>query len=269
MKYFNRAEIENIGRAGSYWEIDKERGCYTGRVLSSFWLCLDPVDHGFTPHMTEWRMGFWESWITLWMSQNVKPGMTCIDLGANMGYYTMFLANHGCKVIAVEPQPKLARLIEASAKLNNFKVRVDVNAIADKQGRMKMLVPNGHGMNASLAYEPFAPNGNEETEVDVYTLDDYCEGEQYYDFIKVDVEGAEDLIFTGAQKFIKENPDCVWLLEWRWDRLKNPEKSAKELFETFAVGYVNYDGAEVTLNEAEQLSTQQNEDWMLVLRRKQ
>lgn len=267
MRYFSRAEIEKIGRAGTYWDI--EDGVLKARVLSSFWLYCDPDDLGFTPHMTILGDGFWESWITKWMSENVKPGSRCIDAGANMGYYSMFLADHGCEVIAIEPQPHLAKLIGKSANANLADVRVDENAIGNQSGaNFKMHVPRGHGMNASIAYTPISPEGFDIIDVDLYSLDEYCEGRQYYDFIKVDVEGAEDQVFYGAQEFIEENPDCVWLIEFRWDRLAEPEEFAKLLFEKMEVSYVDYQGNENSLVAPEQLASQKNEDWMLVLRSK-
>lgn len=266
MRYNDRTEVERIGSAGSYYELVD--GLPKARVLSSFWLYCDPEDLGFTPHMTTKGEGYWESWITTWMSQNVKPGSRVIDIGANMGYYTMFLADHGCKVIAVEPQPVLAALIEQSAAENLFDVRMDVNVISDVSGHLTMQVPVGHGMNASVAYEPFSPHGYTEVTVESYKLDEYCEGEQYYDFIKVDVEGAEDRLFAGAHEFIEENPECVWLLEWRWDRMEDPMSSAEAIFELMDVWYVDYFGNENRLSSPEELSSRQNEDWMLVLRKK-
>lgn len=267
MRYNSRWEVENIGQAGAYYE--EVDGQLKARVLSSFWMVLDPADLGFTPHMTQKGEGYWESWITKWMSQNVKPGSRCIDVGANMGYYSMFLAEHGCEVIAVEPQANLAELIRLSAQENLFDIRVDENAISDQSGFLTMHVPVGHGMNASLAYEPISPHGYYESKVEVYKLDEYCEGKQYYDFIKVDVEGAEDKLFAGAHEFIEENPDCVWLLEWRWDRMEDPAQSAEDIFEVMEVWYVDNDGNEIVLEHPARLAERQNEDWMLVLRRKQ
>lgn len=266
VRYNNRFEVERIGAAGSYWEtVD---GLPKARVLSSFWLYCDPLDEGFTPHMTVKGEGYWESWITTWMSQNVAPGSRCIDVGANQGYYTMFLADHGCEVIAVEPQPHLAALIEKSAAENLFDIRMDVNVISDVSGVMGMVVPVGHGMNASVAYKPVSPNGFDMIQVESYKLDEYCEGKQYYDFIKVDVEGAEDKLFAGSYEFIQENPECVWLLEWRWDRMEDPQASAEAIFELMDVWYVDFFGGENPLDNPARLAEKQNEDWMLVLRKK-
>lgn len=265
MKYNSRAEVEQIGVAGSYFEIVD--GIPKARVLSSFWLYCDPDDLGFTPHMTVRGEGYWESWITTWMSQNVAPGSRCMDIGANMGYYSMFLASHGCQVHAIEPQPKLAELIQKSADENYFdhRVIVDALAVSDTNGMMNMIVPKGHGMNASLAYEPLAPNGFDEIEVPVITLDDCGSG---FTFLKIDVEGAEDKLFQGAQDFIQRNPDCTWLLEWRWDRMEDPQQSANDIFEIMNVWWVGNFGEEIPLESPDQLAERQNEDWMLVLRKK-
>lgn len=232
-------------------------------VLSRFWLFCDPDDLGFTPHMTTLREGFWEAWITHWISRNVRPDSNCIDLGANMGYYSMLLAGMGCNVYAIEPQPHLADLIYLSAAENHYNVSVHRMAVSDQNGQFTMRVPTGHGMNASLAYEPLSPHGYTEIEVPVTRLDDFGSG---FDFIKVDVEGAEDRVFDGAQNFISKNPDCTWLLEWRADRMESPERSAEKIFERMHVSYVEYDGYEVPLITPQQLHARQHEDWMLVLR---
>lgn len=264
MRFRDRAHVEAVGRNGSNYA--KQDGLYVARVLDSFILYCDPDDLGFTPHMTTKQEGYWEAWITLWMDRNVKPGSRVIDIGANMGYYSMMLADMNCEVLAIEPQPNLAKLIRYSAADNAFDVQVDQVAIADEAGSMKMIVPKGHGMNASLAYSPVSPNGFDEIEVEVRTLNDYGEG---FDFIKVDVEGAEDDLFKGAWDFIERNPDCVWLVEWRYDRMDHESAYAvaENIFEEFNVTYVDFNGDELKLTGAIQLWSQ-TEDWMLVLRRK-
>lgn len=269
MRYNNRNEVERIGAAGSYYEYEGRTP--RARVLSSFWLYCDPNDAGFTPHMTTKAEGYWESWITLWMSRNVKPGSRCMDIGANHGYYTMFLLDHGCKVRAVEPQEYLAELIEWSAQENGFKLEtksVDRCAISDETGTATIVIPHQHGMNANIIGDHTDSVGIA-TEVDTSTLDDFREGKAYYDFIKVDVEGAEDKLFRGASKFIEENPYCVWLVEWRYNRMDHESayEVAQDLFEKFDVTYVDFQGDEQPLTSAIQLWSQE-EDWMLVLRRK-
>lgn len=264
MRYNNRAEVERIGRAGSYYEEGKDG--LKARVLSTFWLYLDRDDDAFTPHQTVNGHGFWEAWLTLWVSQNVKPGSRCIDIGANVGYYTLFLLDHGCRVRAVEPQPHLAELVERSVKENGFRLlttgTVDRNAITHARGVATLIIPHRHGSGASVTHD--IEGVSVAYEVDTFTLDDYCEGKPYYDFVKIDAEGAEGKLFRGAGNFIKENPDCVYLVEWTFGH-----GTEKELFELFDVAVVNYDGQEVPVPTADKLAAHRVTDWTtLALRKK-
>jgi FkbM family methyltransferase len=267
MRYLNRADVERTGRGGCV-AVTNEKGS-RARVLGSFWLYVDPNDKGFSPHMLESRDGFWEAWITYWMSTHVEPGWRCIDVGANMGYYTLFLLQHGCWVQAFEPQPHLADLIERSVDENHLATKfggIRQVAVSDSHGAMTMTVPEGHGMNASIVDRVASAHDRKRAiHVETTTLDDLY-GKNRFDFIKVDVEGAEDKLFRGAQRFIERNPRCLWLLEWRWDRMKDPERSAREIFERMHVWWVDYDGNEQPLNDPCELSSKQHEDWMLVLR---
>ena len=260
MKYANRKHVEQAGFDGVKFDDDR------ARVLSSFWLYLDPQDEGFTPCAK--RDGYWEAWITYWMTNNVEPGDVCIDIGANHGYYSMLLASCGCEVIAVEPQEHLCELIKRSAKANKFDVRVDRNVISDSNDPLQLVVPIHHGMNATVASQnSYAPYGDIKMMVPSLKLDNYCDGNKY-SFIKIDAEGAEELIWSGGAEFRKQNPDCLYLMEWRWDRFENPERFGSLLLDTMNVTSVNYDGNEDPIKRIEELKIREHEDWMLALRRK-
>jgi FkbM family methyltransferase len=66
-----------------------------------------------------------------WIAERLAlPGSTCVDAGANMGHYTLFLANRvgpGGRVFSFEPSPRYADLISQSVALNAFEGRVVVD----------------------------------------------------------------------------------------------------------------------------------------------
>src|SRR5688572_23436882 len=77
------------------------------RVLGKYIMWVDTTDIGITPHLS--LNGYWESWITLAMARVLQPGWTCIDVGANHGYYTLIMADAvgpSGKVISIEPNPR-------------------------------------------------------------------------------------------------------------------------------------------------------------------
>lgn len=260
MRFNNRSNVEEIGLSGV--RVEKDELGTRARQLNSFWLYVDPEDEGYTKHALS--DGYWEAWITLWMDRNIKPGFRCLDVGANHGYYSFMLASMGCNVFAVEPQPKLAALIIASEQVNKLGVKVIDAALCDKDDELiEMMVPIHHGMNATISSQnSYAPDGYETIRVNTFSLDSQIG----FDFIKVDAEGAEDLIWAGSEKYRKENPNTLWLMEWRWDRYKKPKQFAQELLKGYSVSHVDFDGNEEPVTSVQQLATRKNSDWMLVLR---
>lgn len=261
MKFTSREHVEATGRSRVRSEVDGaiSRGFNLGR----FWIYVDPQDHGYSKHAL--NDGYWEAWITYWMSNNVEPGSYCLDIGANHGYYSMFLADHGCRVTAIEPQPKLCRLIQKSAWANGFDVDVVCAAVSAEEGEVEMTVPIHHGMNATISSQnSYAPDGENKITVKTLPLDNYTDAG--VDFVKIDVEGAEELLWAGSKKFRNLNPNCLILMEWRWDRLENPVYFAQQILSQYTVTHVNYDGSESPLDSVEAFAARQHEDWMLVLR---
>jgi len=269
MKYETREEVEAIGRAGQRITIDD--GVIYGRQLSSFWLALDPEDKGYTPHAM--HDGYWESWITSWMSRQVMPGNRAIDVGANHGYYSFMMQQAGVQTMAVEPQSYLCELLGLSKDKNTHQknhVEIVHAAVSNYPGEIvQMNVPDGHGMNASISktYIPNAPYGRHMEEVATATLDSLVSSFTKIDFIKIDVEGAEQAVWEGMKGlWTRHHPTTV--LEFRWDRYETPEEFARMLFADAEVTYVDIDAQEKPIDSLEHLATKQNEDWMLVLRKK-
>ena len=63
--------------------------------------------------------GFWEYWLTKYFAEQIKPGDTVIDIGANLGYYTLLagdLVTATGRVVAVEPNPLVFELLSKSVK---------------------------------------------------------------------------------------------------------------------------------------------------------
>ena len=76
------------------------------RTLGRFKMYVSTLDEGLAPHLIS--DGYWEMWTTRVMTEVVKAGMICIDAGANVGYYSVLMAElvgSGGRVIAAEPVP--------------------------------------------------------------------------------------------------------------------------------------------------------------------
>ena len=89
------------------------------RVLGRYKMFVDTRDIGIASHLL--LDGFWEMWVTEEMLRHVRQGMTVLDIGANLGYFSLLLADltgpRG-RVIAFEPNPLMSSLARRSIEVN-------------------------------------------------------------------------------------------------------------------------------------------------------
>lgn len=247
MRYYSRKEVESIGKAGaySYDDVIDGKSIIVSRQLASYWLATLPDDKGLSVHFKE--DGFWEAWITLWISRNVSPNAVCIDAGANYGYFTFQLAAHGCEVYAIEANPALIPFLLKSVELNGFADRVHVvnAAVSDTDGKkVRLHITESSGNSSINTYTHTNDLILREVDVETIALSRYS-GITPIDFIKMDIEGAEELAFDGLGRLLRMNPKCVILLELVYELY--PERAKlfyNKISESCVVSYVDYDGNE-------------------------
>jgi FkbM family methyltransferase len=148
--------------------------------------------------------------------------MTAIDIGANIGWITILMAQavgrHG-KVYAFEPSPDIFRQLELNVALNNLsQVSVQCLALSNITGTVPFhIFPEGFEVYNSIGawQRREGQSANRVVDVPVGTLDDYCQENNLavIDFIKIDVEGAEELVLKGAQNILQQNPQVKIMIE--------------------------------------------------------
>ena len=115
------------------------------RVLGRYKMYVDPNDYGLSPHLM--LDGFWEMPTTEAIVNLVEPGMVAADVGANVGYFTMMLADlvgPGGHVYAFEPNPAMSERIARSAYLNGLVDRISIHAVAlsDENKAVSFVMPS-------------------------------------------------------------------------------------------------------------------------------
>ncbi|MDQ0996786.1 FkbM family methyltransferase [Phyllobacterium ifriqiyense] len=142
--------------------------------------------------------GAYEPNVTRVFEQYVKPGMHVIDIGANIGYFTMLcakLVGSQGRVLAVEPNVENGRLLVASRDANSFShVNVLLSAVGDKTD---VLALNGSGSNGVSATLQSGQSLEIKRLIPCVRLDDVLHDWNRVDFVKIDIEGAEYRAFTG------------------------------------------------------------------------
>jgi FkbM family methyltransferase len=167
----------------------------------------------------------------------LRPGMTAIDVGANVGALTLTCARAvgpTGSVFAFEPEPAFADLLAKAFDLNGVPwVELRRVAASRSSGRASFNVSpiGGH----SSLYPLQTDEQRRETKIDVETctLDDAVGVSRTVNLVKMDVEGAELDVFAGMTKIVAENPDLTIIAEFGRSHLKNQGVSADGWLDRF------------------------------------
>lgn len=188
------------------------------RVLGRYKFYVDSRDTSLAPHLL--LDGFWEYWITDVMLRNVAPGDTVYDVGANLGYYSVLmaeLAGPEGRLLAFEPNPRMAQLLQRNLEINGFTGRslVDQRATSQRSGeQLTFHASTEHPKNGSLMHASGPDAGR--LQVTTVALDDFSD--RPADFIKIDVEGAEAMVWAGMQRLLDASPKVKILMEFNAGR---------------------------------------------------
>jgi FkbM family methyltransferase len=163
--------------------------------------------------------GDYDSKIT-WICQRLlRPGDCFLDVGACLGevglYAAQFVGPSG-RVEIFEPQPKLAKLIRASADLNRFAhVHVHEIALSDQEGTLDFFVPLGHRGGGSLVAQAVAGCETKVIAVAVRRADSFLRGLDLprIRLLKLDVEDHEEQFMAGAMEYLRENKPATIVFE--------------------------------------------------------
>ena len=137
------------------------------------------------------------------LKESVAPGSTVLDVGANVGAYTLLFATWigtSGRVVAFEPAAASRAGLHRHLALNGLAQRVEVRpeAVSDVTGTLMFRDAGTQGDNRIV---PRATDGA--TPTPSLTIDDICERSRLApDVIKIDVEGAELAALRGARRTI-------------------------------------------------------------------
>ncbi len=157
------------------------------------------------------RGGDYEPEVTAVFRRLLRPGMGVIDLGANIGWFTMLsasLVGASGHVLAVEPNPRNARMLEASRRANGFSnVTLSQTAAGPRTGLLVLHRSHSNG-TTSAAPDAAAALLSAETVACVRPDALVPEGRRI-DLIKADVEGAEHLALLGCTEVIRRDRPTI------------------------------------------------------------
>ena len=176
----------------------------------------------------------WETHVTNAIAQHLTPGDVFLDIGANIGYFTLLAASivqDGGKVISFEPNPESLQLLYSSIVENQFKnITVYPFAASDFQQMLGLATggSNGHVVDVSFfAQRTYI--------VQSIIVDEWLQHEKQINVIKIDIEGHEPFAIRGMDKLIKKHKPIIFTefhpYNLRSNNKTEPQEYLKQLTE--------------------------------------
>ncbi len=158
----------------------------------------------------------YEPEVTAFLKENVGAGQTAIDLGANIGYFTLLLAQlvgEDGQVVAFEPDPQNCQLLEKNVRANGYtNVTVRRQAVADYSGRAPLFLSDVNPGDHRLTD---ADGRRDIVDVDVVMLDSaLAQLRGRIHWIKMDIQGAELAALRGMRSLLESCPELTIVTEY-------------------------------------------------------
>ena len=145
----------------------------------------------------------------------IKPNDRILEIGANVGYYVLLeaklLEGQG-KIYAIEPVAENLNLLKRNLELNNISSLAEVYhlAVSDKKGEFPLYIANESNTHSMV--EP-QEKGRDSINIKTTTVDDFLEGKDKVDFIRMDVEGYECEIIKGMAGILQKDYPLKMFIE--------------------------------------------------------
>jgi FkbM family methyltransferase len=168
---------------------------------------FDPSDFVQADILGSLKAGFfYEHETSQFFMRIARAGEAFLDVGANVGYFALLMAElmgAGGRTLAFEPNPRCRTLLEAAAARNNLDIAIVPAAVSDRDGTAVFRSNGATDTNGSF---DLGGDQGEAYEVETVSLDSYLErsGFPVPKAMKIDVEGAELQVFSGAEKLLAD-----------------------------------------------------------------
>ena len=161
----------------------------------------------------------------------LKPGMIFVDVGANIGYFSLIAAKligDSGEVFAFEPDKNNFSLLQKNINVNGYKnITAIKKAVSDKVGTAKFYLEK-----ENLCAHSLTPKINcDFIEIEMISLDEYFKDKKI-NVVKIDVEGMEPAVLSGMEKLIKANESMAIITEYYPKAILNAGYSPKDYLES-------------------------------------
>lgn len=182
------------------------------------------------------------------LRQHIQPGMTCLNIGANVGIMTLQMSRWSGPtgmVIAFEPNPFARASLEHHVAINDFshRVRIEPFAVSNAVSSAPMFVDGDDGMGRLGEPNQLLNNRTQQVDIHTITLDAYCSSRGVTpNVIMMDIEGFEIEALEGARDLIRNTPGLIIVAEFHPSVWKKPKLALMSLFRDIGIEPVGLTG---------------------------
>jgi FkbM family methyltransferase len=178
---------------------------------------LDTRDVGLTPHIALY--GVWETHIEQLVRRLLRPGATVVEVGANMGYHTLAMAEAvgpTGRIHAFEANPRMSALLRDTIAVNGYEDRVTLHPLAamDAPGSLSFATHPSHAGSGYVVRGAATADYTERVTVEGARIGDLLADVPALDLVRLDCEGSEPPALRGAESLLRRSPDAVIVTEW-------------------------------------------------------
>ena len=224
--------------SGSFYKLFRKR--FVKSKIYNYQMYLDLKDLGLSRAL--WLFGNRELDHKYMLETIVKPGMSILDIGANIGYYPLMelkLIGKKGKLIAIEPSSSNIALLKKNLTLNGFNnVEIHQGAISDENTTKEIFISTQSNLNTFHNFGTSVKDLSGKTEVvKTYTIAKILNGRKTH-LIRMDVEGHEVEILNGLVSNISEiNELPMIIFETHISKYNENHDFKKTLKNIFDIGY--------------------------------
>lgn len=194
-------------------------------------------------HRNVYFFGAWEPHLTYWIQHALKPGEIFVDVGANVGYFSLLasrLVGPEGRVIAIEASPRICAMLKANIAADGARnIEVHGCAASDSRGIVSVFQSDESNI-ARTTIRPGKDYTQHEAEIQSLPLEDIVglETLSRARMIKIDVEGAEWGVIKGIEDFLRNGaPDNLEVaVEISPDDMRDQGVDPASIFDIFLAG---------------------------------
>lgn len=194
---------------------------------AGFFLYCNTQNVGISPHLM--KSGEWEPHLTRYFqTQNLK-GSVCIDVGANAGYYSMlFSYGNARKVYAFEPLQKEFKLLKMSTDIYAGKTDFHLENCGASDGHKGLQFTEEENRTGGSRINEAGLSTIKTITIDSLDIPSV-------DFMKIDVEGHEPQVLTGAKDTITRSLDKIKIVQELYSHPGTDYDKVEDLWESLGL----------------------------------